>query len=104
MSTINLTGIWPWMLRFLPGQRAPQFDYRTEPAALVPPRMFRVQIDMDQLRSHVMPLTRGEVSESHLRKWLVQSGFQPVGDWWIVPESGLAQLAPSELTATEPLN
>jgi hypothetical protein len=92
------------MLRLLPATRETRTDSRPAPASAPLPRLLRVRIDMDQLRSHVAPLSRAGVNDAQLRKWLVQSGFRPAGDWWVVPESGLAQLAPSELAATEVLN
>jgi hypothetical protein len=92
------------MLRFLPATRETRTESRPEATSLPSPRLYRVRIDMEQLRSHVSPLSRAAVNDTQLRKWLVQSGFRPAGDWWVVPESGLAQLAPSELTASEVLN
>jgi hypothetical protein len=65
---------------------------------------YRVKVDMDRLRAHLAPGNPGKADERTLRKWLRQSGFQPRGDWWVVREAGLGQLAPSEVAASEPLD
>ena len=66
-------------------------------------RWVRVKVDMDRLRSQLAPRSRCRVDEAELRKWLRRSGFRPQGDWWIVRESALGQLAPSEVAAAEPM-
>ena len=104
MSATNLSALWPWMMRLLPGPREARLPIPSDSTADASPRMYRVQIDMTQLRSHIKPLRRTAVNDAVLNKWLLRSGFKPQGDWWIVPEPRLAQLAPSELIASEPLN
>lgn len=64
-------------------------------------RWYRVKVDMDRLRSHLPPGRREQADEQKLRRWLRQSGFEQRGDWWLVNESGLGQLAPSEVAEAE---
>lgn len=101
MSTSNLTGMWPWLLR----RQSIARDISAKPASETRPmrRWYRVKVDMDRLRSHLTPETRQRVDERLLRRWLRQSGFVQRGDWWVVQESGLGQLAPSEVAQAEPI-
>ena len=64
-------------------------------------RWYRVKVDMERLRSHLSPESRQTADEPMLRRWLKQSGFEPRGDWWVVCESNLGQLAPSEVAEAQ---
>jgi len=72
------------------------------PRRHVGPRWMRVKVDISQLRRHLGP--DANLDETHLRRWLERSGFKPQGDWWIVEESKLGQLAPSEVAEAEPVD
>jgi hypothetical protein len=95
------TGILPWMIR----RKAIDGAADTRPRELtrsrrhVAPRWMRVKIDISRLRHHLAP--EADVNETQLKRWLERSGFQPQGDWWLVEESKLGQLAPSEVAEAE---
>ena len=102
MSTTLWTGILPWMIR-----RRPEGSADTRPRNLkrqqrhTGPRMMRVKVDISRLRYHLQP--DAKLDDAHLKRWLERSGFQPQGDWWLVEESKLGQLAPSEVAEAEPV-
>ena len=104
MSTTILNGMFPWMIR-----RNARSD-RGSRASDVPAaiggdsRWYRVKVDMERLRAHLPPGNPGKADERALRRWLRQSGFVPRGDWWVVRQAGLGQLAPSEVAASEPMD
>jgi hypothetical protein len=103
VSTTILSGIFPWMLRRNSrSQLKPTRKNRTLGGSDA--RWYRVKVDMDRLRAHLAPGSAGKADERVVRKWLRQSGFERRGDWWIVREAGLGQLAPSELAASEPMD
>ena len=101
MSTTLWTGILPWMIR----RKTLAAD--TRPRALKRPRRhtrsrwMRVKVDMSRLRHHLGP--EANLDETHLKRWLERSGFQQQGDWWLVEECKLGQLAPSEVAEAEPV-
>ncbi|HSZ54929.1 MAG TPA: hypothetical protein VK797_04670 [Tepidisphaeraceae bacterium] len=101
MSTTNLTGMWPWLLRRqqIAREVSPRLASELKPMR----RWYRVKVDMDRLRSHLAPESRQRVDERSLRRWLRQSGFVERGDWWVVHETGLGQLAPSEVAEVQPI-
>jgi hypothetical protein len=101
MSSTSLTGMLPWLMR----RGAIARDVTPKPASELKPmrRWYRVKVDMDRLRSHLAPETRQRVDERSLRRWLRQSGFVQRGDWWVVQEAGLGQLAPSEVAEAQPI-
>ncbi|HXE52754.1 MAG TPA: hypothetical protein VN541_07045 [Tepidisphaeraceae bacterium] len=103
MSTTILSGIWPWVMRR--GLSVGVNGAESVPAetSATMQRWVRVKIDMERLRSHLTPETRQRSGEPELRKWLVRSGFQPQGEWWLVPETLLGQLGPSEVQEAEPV-
>ena len=104
MSTTILNGIFPWTLRRsgsahnLPTARGHSAGNSSDN------RWYRVKLDMDRLRSHLAPGNPARADERAVRRWLTQSGFKPRGDWWLVREAGLGQLAPSEVAASEPMD
>ena len=101
MSTTILNGIFPWTLRRSPSARnhfGKQYTCNSSDG-----RWYRVKVDMERLRSHLDPENPAKGDEKAVRRWLEQSGFEPRGDWWVVREAGLGQLAPSEVAASEPM-
>ena len=100
MSTTILHGIFPWVL----GRGPKDDEIRDRPRGGGQERWYRVKVDMNRLRSHLGPERASRVDERALRRWLRQSGFQQRGDWWVVREAGLGQLAPSEVAASEPMS
>jgi len=68
------------------------------------PRWYRVKVDMQRLRSHLTPEGRVMTDEQGLRRWLRKSGFEEQGEWWVVRESELGQLGPSEVAEAEPID
>src|SRR5690242_20694181 len=100
------TGMWPWMVR----RNAPRPVEDSAPprrpsTAPREARFYRVKVDMTRLRSHLTPEGRVRTDDRALRRWLVKSGFEPQqGDWWVVREAALGQLAPSEVSEAEPVD
>lgn len=64
----------------------------------------RVQIDLLLLREHLSAADKRPISDEAVRRFLIDSGFTPDGDYWIAEEKDLGQLDPSEVLAAEPLN
>jgi hypothetical protein len=98
VSTTLWTGILPWMI----GRKAavssrPRPRKRSKRHA--DQRWMRVKVDISRLRHHLGP--DADLDERHLKRWLERSGFQPQGDWWLVEETKLGQLAPSEVAEAE---
>ena len=101
MSTTILNGIFPWMLRRNWRSQSKAARTKRSVGTGSNARWYRVKVDIDRLRAHLAPGSAGKADERVVRRWLCQSGFEPRGDWWIVREAGLGQLAPSELAASE---
>jgi hypothetical protein len=104
VSTTILNGIFPWTIR-RPTRAHDKAAWPTRTGGgSSDGRWYRVKLDMDRLRAHLSPGSPAKADERALRRWLRQSGFEPRGDWWVVREAGLGQLAPSEVAASEPMN
>jgi hypothetical protein len=57
-----------------------------------------VQLDLDLIRRNLGREDGGrEVSEAQVRAWLVDAGFEPWGEGWLVNEPDLGQVEPSEV-------
>lgn len=107
MSTTIFSGIWPWAVRRNARPREDLFPARRIAAPTVTrvPRMYRVKVDMDRLRAHLTPEGRVRTDDRALRRWLQKSGFEPQpGNWWVAPEAALGQLAPSEVSESQPID
>ena len=64
----------------------------------------KVKIDLLILRENLSAADQRPVSDEAVRQFLIDSGFIPEGDYWIVEEKDLGQLDPSEVLSAEPLN
>ena len=60
-------------------------------------RLFRIRIDLAHLRSHLSREDNRDVSPGEVHQFLLDSGFKPDGEWWIVKEKALGALDPSEV-------
>ena len=67
-------------------------------------RSFRVRIDLAKLQSHLSREDNRDVSAGEVRQFLLDSGFKPDGEWWIVKERALGALDPSEVKEAEVLD
>ena len=56
-----------------------------------------VDIDLALLAAHLAEETGEPVSDDHVRQWLHDAGFRPLGERWLVAEADLGQLDPSEV-------
>jgi hypothetical protein len=65
--------------------------------------VFRVKINLELVQSHLAREDQREVSGEEVRRFLLDSGFQPAGDWWTVNEKALGALDPSEVSEAEVL-
>jgi hypothetical protein len=101
VSTTILNGIFPWMMRRGVGIRGHEASSADASKRYRETGWYRVKVDMDRIRSHVAQGSPGIADDRSLRRWLRQSGFEQRGNWWVVRESGLGQLAPSEVAASE---
>ena len=101
MSTTILNGIFPWTLRRGGAAQDSVSNKGQSAGDSSDARWYRVKVDIERLRSHLSPGNPARADERAVRRWLEQSGFEPRGEWWVVREAGLGQLAPSELTASE---
>ena len=64
----------------------------------------RIRIDLDLLRSNLSREDRQPKSEQEVRQFLIDSGFQPDGEFWMVEEENLGQLDPSEVSEVQPID
>lgn len=60
-------------------------------------QVFRVRLDALAIQSHLSAEDQSEVSTEQVRQFLLDSGFVPDGDWWIVRESDLGAVDPAEV-------
>jgi len=64
-------------------------------------RLFRVRIDLKLLGTNLSKEDGRSVSEREVADWLRDADFEASGDSWIVRESNLGQLDPSEVLSAE---
>jgi hypothetical protein len=64
-------------------------------------RVFRVEIDLSLLRSHLSREDGCDVSVVEVRQFLLDSGFERQGVGWVVRERQLGAVNPSEVTMAE---
>jgi hypothetical protein len=60
-------------------------------------RIFRLHIDHHRLRENLSREEGRMITEQEISHWLFDAGFRAVGSAWIVHESDLGQLDPSEV-------
>src|SRR3982751_5056098 len=77
------------------------FHARQEIEAMALPRYFRVRIDMSLLRRRLSTEDRREWSTTEVRHFLLDAGFVPDHDAWVVAEAELGHLLPDEVLAAE---
>lgn len=65
------------------------------------PRQFRVQIDLERLRSHLAEADRETKSAEQIRAFLIDSGFVQTPRGWLVSEADLGVLHPDEVIAID---
>ena len=65
------------------------------------PKRLIVDIDVAVLTAHLSKEEGHPVSEADVRQWLLDAGFKPHGERWIVNEPDLGQLDPSEVRAVD---
>jgi hypothetical protein len=63
----------------------------------MPTRRFVIDVDRDLLRANLSREEQRDVPEAEVRQWLLDAGFRPHGDRWLVNEPDLGQLDPSEV-------
>ena len=66
-------------------------------------RLFRVRIDLARLRSHLSREDKRDFSAEEVHRFLLDSGFKPDGEWWVVKERALGALDPGEVKEAEVL-
>jgi hypothetical protein len=64
----------------------------------------RVRINLSLLQAHLSAEDKRPTSEAEVRQFLLDSGFAPEGDAWIVEEKDLGQVDPSEVVEVERLD
>ena len=64
-------------------------------------RSFLVRIKLDVLRGNLSAADGEAYTRADVRQWLLDAGFEPVGEWWRVNESGLL-LEPTEVLEAVP--
>lgn len=64
----------------------------------------RVTINLSLIQSNLSTADKRPISEAEVRQFLVDSGFTPDGDGWIVEEKDLGQLDPSEVMQVKRLD
>lgn len=63
-----------------------------------------VDVDLDRVRQHLARIERQQLTESDVRRRLVERGFYPRTDGlYIAEEAVLRQLDPSEIIAARPV-
>jgi hypothetical protein len=64
-------------------------------------KTFLISLDWDALRKHLNQEHNRELSLDEIQSWLVDAGFKPQGDHWLVKEQDLGVLDPSEVLTAE---
>lgn len=64
-------------------------------------RIFRIRINRELLRAHLEREDREHVSDARMHRQLVEAGFTPDGEHWIVLERNLGFLLPEEVITAE---
>ncbi|HEX4792931.1 MAG TPA: hypothetical protein VH370_04010 [Humisphaera sp.] len=64
----------------------------------------RVKIDLSLLQEHLSEADKRPTTEAEVRQFLLDSGFMPLHDSWVVEEKDLGQLDPSEVLEVEALD
>lgn len=64
-------------------------------------RRFRILIDLRLLRENMSRAEGRSLTDGEVQRWLLEAGFQPAGDHWVVREADLGQLDPAEVLAVE---
>ena len=64
-------------------------------------RRFRILIDLRLLRENMSRAEGGSLTEAQVVRWLLDAGFVPDGDHWMVREEDLGQLEPAEVLAVD---
>lgn len=64
-------------------------------------RFLRIRIDAGRLRLHLQSEDRRALSAVDIHYQLLDAGFMPSGDTWIVREADLGYLRPEEVISVE---
>ena len=64
-------------------------------------QVFRVRLDVLAIRTHLSAEDKSEVSTEQVRQFLLDSGFVPDGEWWVVNEAKLGAVDPAEVIEAE---
>lgn len=64
-------------------------------------RRFRILIDLRLLRENMSRAEGRSLRDGEVQRWLLDAGFRPDGDHWVVQEADLGQLEPAEVFAVE---
>jgi hypothetical protein len=64
-------------------------------------KRLRIRINLGLLRANVSKADGWVWTEAEVQEWLHDAGFAREDDWWVVTESDLGQLDPSEVDAAE---
>jgi hypothetical protein len=67
-------------------------------------KYFLISIAWDVLRAHLAKEHKRELSTAEIEAWLRDAGFKPHGQQWIVQESDLGALDPSEVAELRVVN
>jgi hypothetical protein len=60
-------------------------------------RLFRVRVDLELLRCHLLREDQRDVSIDEVRKFLRDSAFSEKGEWWTIREEDLGAVERSEV-------
>lgn len=64
-------------------------------------RCYLLKVNLTLLRANLSAADGASYSRADVRRWLLDAGFEPAGEWWRVSESGLL-LDPSEVIEAVP--
>jgi hypothetical protein len=64
-------------------------------------QVFRVRLDLLAIQTHLSAEDKAEISVEQVRQFLLDSGFVPDGEWWVVNESNLSAVDPGEVIEAE---
>ena len=65
------------------------------------PKRLIVDIDIAAVVTHLSKEEGEPVTDEQVRQWLLDAGFTPHGERWIVSEPDLGQLDPSEVRSVD---
>jgi hypothetical protein len=69
----------------------------------IPVQKYVVLLNIEKIQASLSTADGTSYTEAQVRQWLLDAGFEPHGNQWIVSEADLGQVDPSEVKEIAPL-